>query len=54
MSKYYYKNPFGIEFEIIKMNNEWHVWQDGVPSSKTYKRLKDAKKAIDNQEIYFD
>lgn len=52
MKKYTYSNQFET-YEICKFNNEWFVMQDGVFAEGSYKRLKDAKKAIDNQEIYF-
>ena len=51
-----YSNEFET-YDIIKftVNGKvvWRVSQDGIFSEKSYERLKDAKKAIDNQEIYF-
>lgn len=52
MKTYKYANEYE-EYEIVKFNNEWVVMQDGVFSNNRYKTLKDAKRGIDNQEIYF-
>lgn len=52
MRIYTYSNEYET-YEIIKFNNEWVVTQDGVFADRKYKRLKDAKLAIDNQEIRF-
>lgn len=51
-----YSNEFET-YDIIKftINGQvrWFISQDGVFATKSYTRLKDAKKAIDNQEVYF-
>lgn len=52
MIKHIYSNDFET-YEIYKTGDVYTVWQDGVPAEGKYKTLKDAKKAIDNQEIYF-
>lgn len=52
MRIYTYSNEFET-YEIIKMNNEWIIQQDGVFADRKYKTLKEAKKAIDNQEVFF-
>lgn len=52
MKKYTYSNEYE-SYEIYQFNGEWVVCQDGVFSETKYKTLKEAKQAIDNQEIYF-
>jgi len=52
VKKYFYSGPFQT-YCVMQFNGLWTVWQDGVQAEKSYKRLKDAKKAIDNQEIFF-
>lgn len=54
MKTYTYSNEWET-YKIFKMNNEWIVEdvESGLWADKRYSTLKEAKKAIDNQEIYF-
>lgn len=47
-----YSNSFET-YQIVKLNNRYYIMQDGIFAEGSYERLKDAKKAIDNQEVYF-
>lgn len=56
MRVYTYNNQYEsyeVYKRVVNGKTDWIVSQDGVASNKRYKRLKDAKMAIDNQEIYF-
>lgn len=52
MKRYTYSNDYET-YTILQMNGEWIIEQDGVWADRHYPTLKAAKKAIDNQEVYF-
>lgn len=52
MKIYTYSNEYQT-YQIMQFNGEWTIWQDGVQADRTYKRLKDAKRAIDLQDVWF-
>lgn len=52
--RHIYSNEYNT-YEIKKFDGVWRVIDlaDGLFAEGKYKTLKEAKKAIDNQEIYF-